>query len=54
MVNSPALDMFQQMTERGWYELPTHSPRPPPGLYVPSLLGEARVSSPGETNPDES
>lgn len=26
MVSSPALDVFQQVTERGWYELPTHGP----------------------------
>lgn len=26
MVSSPALDVFQKVTERGWYELPTHGP----------------------------
>lgn len=26
MVSSPALDVFQQVTEHDWYELPTHGP----------------------------
>lgn len=54
MVSSPALDVFQQVTERGWYELPTHGPEASSwSLCSNPHMWKRGDSSPGETNTDE-